>query len=160
MQDKVKNNAVGDTCKKAVPWVGARGAWINGSNAVQTPVSDPLVRARVHAYAAGNGRDRRTRLRVGLSASQFGTGIPLKCLVRFGETLKATLKKTPCNNTWWQEKDSPKSSLVSSQGAVSPPLPTVVAGSSMDHRCTGTKGQRLVYNVQQAPYPAISPKQP
>ena len=29
--------------------------------------------------------------------------------------------------------------------------PTVVAGSSMDHRCTGTKkGKRLVYGVQQA----------
>ena len=38
--------------------------------------------------------------------------------------------------------------------------PTVVAGSSMDHRCTGTKGKCLMYGVHQAAYPAISPKQP
>ena len=48
---RLKRYRRGDTCKRAVPWVGARVAWINGSNAVRTPVSDPLERARVHAYA-------------------------------------------------------------------------------------------------------------
>ena len=77
---------MGDTCKRAVPWVGAWVAWINGSNAVRTPVSDPLERARVHAYAKRQWRDRRT-----------GTSRPLgpwvlQYLVRFGETLEATVK--------------------------------------------------------------------
>ena len=62
---------MGDTCKRAVPWVGARVAWINGSNAVRTPVSDPLERARVHAYANGNGATVG-QARVGPSALQFG----------------------------------------------------------------------------------------
>ena len=67
-QDKVKKILPkGDTCKRAVPWVGARVAWINGSNAVRTPVSDPLERARVHAYAAGTGATVGPA-RVGLSA--------------------------------------------------------------------------------------------
>ena len=57
---RLKGTTAGDTCKRAVPWVGARVAWINGSNAVRTPVSDPLVRARVHAYAKRQWRDRRT----------------------------------------------------------------------------------------------------
>ena len=42
-------------------------AWINGSSAVRTPVSDPLERARVHAYATGNGATVGPA-RVGLSA--------------------------------------------------------------------------------------------
>ena len=62
-------------------------------------------------------------------------------------------KKPPCNNTWWTEIK---------RTVQSPPLclhrerrlrhsPTVVAGSSVDHRCTGTKKEkRLVYGVQQA----------
>ena len=50
----------GIPAKRAVPWVGARVAWINGSTAVRTPVSDPLERARVHAYAKRQWRDRRT----------------------------------------------------------------------------------------------------
>ena len=33
----------------------ARVAWIKGSNAVRTPVGDPLEHACVHAYAAGTG---------------------------------------------------------------------------------------------------------
>ena len=69
---------MGDTCKRAVPWVGARVAWINGSNAVQTPVSDPLERARVHAYANGNGATVG-QARVGPSALQFcSKGINLR----------------------------------------------------------------------------------
>ena len=32
----------------------------NGFNDVRTPVSDPLERARVHAYAKRHWRDRRT----------------------------------------------------------------------------------------------------
>ena len=49
--------------------------------------------------------------------------------------------------------DSPMSSLVSSPLEDSP---TVVAGSSMDCHCTGTKGEHLIYCVQQATDPAIS----
>ena len=56
----LKNHAVEDTCKRSVPWVGARVAWINSITDVRTPVSDPLVRARVHAYAKRQWRDRRT----------------------------------------------------------------------------------------------------
>ena len=52
-------------------------------------------------------------------------------------------KKPPCNNTWWTEIG---------RTVQSPPLclhrecrlrhaPTVVAGSSMAHRCTGNKGK-------------------
>ena len=70
-------------------------------------------------------------------------------------------KKTPCSNTWWTEIK---------RTVQSPPLclrrecrlrhsPTVVAGSSTDHRCTGakrdqvSKGQHLIYcvKVQTAP---------
>ena len=99
----------------------ARVAWITGSNAVRTPVSDPLERAPVHAYAAGTGATVGPA-RVGPSAPS-NHWIP-QCLVRFGETLKATLKKPPCNNTWWLKlNNSSWSSLVSSQGATSPPLP-------------------------------------
>ena len=57
---RLKGTAVEDTCKRAVPWVGARVAWINGINDVRTPVSDPLERARVHAYAKRQWRDRET----------------------------------------------------------------------------------------------------
>ena len=79
--------------------------------------------------------------RVGPSALQFG----MEPTPVFGEVwgdLKSDIKNPPCNNTWWQEDK---------KTVQSPPLclrrerrlrrsPTVVAGSSMDHHCTGTKG--------------------
>ena len=50
-------------------------------------------------------------------------------------------------------------SLVSSQGVVSTTPPTVVAGSSMDCSCTGTKGTASDVNnedAQPSPYPLRS----
>ena len=72
--------------------------------------------------------------------------------MRCGETLKSDTKKPPCNNTWWQEvKGTAQSPPLCFRRE--PPLhdsPTVVAGSSMDCRCTGTMRQQLIHGVQQA----------
>ena len=76
-----------------------------------------------------------------VSSGTATRGAVESCCTLGNESLKKK-KKTPCN-TWWREveKDSPKSSLGSLRGVTSPSLPTVVAGSSMDCRCTGSKGK-------------------
>ena len=90
----------------------------------------------------------------------FGNGVSEHVLLQtaltpsLSQRVPATQnKKPPCNNTWWTEIK---------RTVQSPPLclhrecrlrhlPTAVARSSVDHRCTGTKkGKRLVYGVQQA----------
>ena len=59
-------------------------------------------------------------------------------------------KKTPCNNKWWTgiKRTVQRPPLCLHRECRLRHAPTVVAWSSLDCRCTGTKGKCLMYGVE------------
>ena len=96
-----------------------------------------------------------------------GAPVHQKPLTGFGRAaLKRHTRKPPCNSTWWKEvkKDSQRSCLLSLRRAASRrPPPSVVAADCDCTTCREKdrkKKKHLMYCVQQAGCPAISPMEP
>ena len=101
----------------------------------------PLVASGTATRPPQRARSQRGGVKAPPGADPWPPEPPQSCCTLGNDTLKP-----PCN-TWWREVK---------QTVQRPPLclrreyrlrhsPTVVAGSSLDCRCTGTKGKYLMY---------------
>ena len=129
---------VADSDKKislASPWVGAR------RSSGRSPAECPLVASGTATRPPRRARSQPGGVKAPPGADPWPPEPPQSCCTLGNDTLKP-----PCN-TWWLEVK---------QTVQRPPLclrrecrlrhsPTVVAGSSLVCRCTGTKGKCLMY---------------